>query len=259
MSEALLHCHISGREDAPTVLLGGALGSTLAMWWPQVEGLSDRLRLIAFDHRGHGASPAPAGPYTIADLGGDVLALMDRLEIERAGYAGLSLGGMVGLWLAANAPTRIDRLVAMCTSAYAPPAENWASRAAEVRKAGTAAVVAETIVERWFTPSWAAAHLDVVHAHEQMIASADAEGYACCAEAIGAMDLRPDLPRITASTLVISGAEDPSLPPPHQQAIAAAIPGARLESIEGAAHLANVEQAAAVNSLLAEHFGVAHV
>jgi 3-oxoadipate enol-lactonase len=116
-----LHHELSGPEDAPVVLMGSSLGTSLQMWDGQLP-LADRLRLVRFDHRGHGASPSPPGPYEIADLAGDVLALMDELGIERAHYCGLSLGGMIGMWLAANAPERIERLVLICTSAHMPPA-----------------------------------------------------------------------------------------------------------------------------------------
>jgi 3-oxoadipate enol-lactonase len=256
MSTVELNYERAGTAGTPVLLLGGSLGATAQMWAPQIRGLQNRLDLVAFEHRGHGQSPAPAGPYSVADLGRDVLALMDRLGLERASYCGLSIGGMVGLWLAANAPERIERLIAMCTSAYAPPASAWQERAAQVRAAGTPAVVAATVVQRWFTPAWAQQHPDVVAACQEMIAGTDVGAYAACAEAIGAFDLRDELPAITAPTLVISAAEDHTLPPAHQQQIAALIPGARLESIADAAHLANIQHPDVVNRLLAAHLGV---
>jgi pimeloyl-ACP methyl ester carboxylesterase len=129
------------RSSAPPLLMGGSLGTTLAMWAPQLGQLVRRARVIRFDHRGHGGSPVPAGPYSIEDLGGDVLALMDRLGVERASYCGLSIGGMVGQWLAINAPQRIERLVLICTSAHLPPASAWTERAATVRAAGSPEVI----------------------------------------------------------------------------------------------------------------------
>lgn len=253
MTTVELHCEPAGDTEAPPLLLGGSLGSTLGMWAPQVAGLSDRLRLFPFDLRGHGRSPAPPGPYSIAELGEDVLALADRLGLERWSYAGLSIGGMVGLWLGANAPARIERLVVLCTSAYAPPASSWAERAATVRAADSADVVADAVVQRWFTPQWAAEHATLTASHRAMIAGTDPEGYASCCEAIAALDLRGELTSIAAPTLVIGGADDPALPPEHQRAIAAAVPGARLEILADAAHLANVQQAEQVNRLIAEH------
>jgi 3-oxoadipate enol-lactonase len=248
-----LHHEVAGRDDAPALLLGGSLGTTLAMWDPQVEPLSERWRMIRFDHRGHGGSPVPRGPYAIDDLGRDVLALIDRLEIERASYCGLSIGGMVGMWLAANVPERIDRLVLICTSAHLPPASGYAERAAIVRAAGTPDVVADTVLERWFTPDYAEQHLDLVAHHRAMIAATPAEGYASCCEAIAALDLRPELPRIAAPTLVIAGADDSATPPVHAHIIADAIPAARLRVLDGAAHLASVQQADAVTRLIADH------
>ncbi|HEY5316789.1 MAG TPA: 3-oxoadipate enol-lactonase [Solirubrobacteraceae bacterium] len=248
-----LHHEAVGEERSPPLLLGGSLGTTLAMWEPQVPTLAARARAIRFDHRGHGASPVPSGPYAIADLGNDVIALLDRLAIARASYCGLSIGGMVGLWLATHAPERIDRLVLICTSAHPASAADYAERAASVREAGTPEAIADTVVARWFTPGFAREHPDVVAHHRAMIAATPAEGYAGCCEAIADLDLRSVLADIRARTLVIAGAEDSALPPAHGRAIADAITGARLEVLDHAAHLASVEQAAAVTMLIADH------
>ena len=157
MPEALHH-ESAGDERAPALVLGCSLGTAAAMWEPQVAALAEHLRVIRYDHRGHGASPVPPGPYEIEDLGRDVLALLDRLGIERASVGGVSLGGMVAMWLGANAPDRVERLVLCCTSAHLPPASAWAERAAAVREAGTTEVVADAVVARWLTPAFAAAH-----------------------------------------------------------------------------------------------------
>jgi 3-oxoadipate enol-lactonase len=247
-----LHHEVAGPEDAPVVLLGGSLGTTLRMWDGQAP-LAERLRLVRCDHRGHGGSPVPPGPYEIADLGRDVLALLDGLGLERASYCGLSIGGMVGIWLGAHAPERVDRLVLLCTSAHLPPASVWAERAAAVRRAGTTEVIADAVVERWLTPAHAAAHPGERARLRAMLASTSPDGYVACCGAIERMDLRADLGRIVAPTLVVSGASDPSTPPEHQRAIAAAIRGARLETVAPAAHLAAVERAEAVNALILEH------
>ena len=192
-----LNCSASGPDDAPVLLLGGSLGTTLEMWDPQVPELSATHRVIRFDHRGHGGSPVPTGPYTIGDLGADVVTMIDRLDLARVSYCGLSIGGMVGQWLAINAPERIDRLILICTSAYLPPSESWHERAAAVRAAGTPGVVADAVLGRWFTPAYAASHPDIVARYRAMIAGIDAEGYAGCCEAIAGMDLRGGLPGIT--------------------------------------------------------------
>ena len=223
-----VHHEASGPPDAPPLLLGGSLGTTLGMWDGQAA-LAPRLRTVRYDHRGHGRSPAPPGPYEIADLGRDVLALMDRLELEQASHCGVSLGGMVGMWLAANAPERVDRLILICTSAHMAPASAWAERAATVRRTGGTDAIADAVVERWLTPEYAAARPDVQATLREMLIGAVPEGYAACCDAIGHMDLRPMLDRIEAPTLVISGADDQAAPPPHQRLIADAIAGARYE------------------------------
>ena len=253
MTSSPLHHTITGPEDAPVLLLGGSLGTNLTMWEPQVEALRNSHRVICFDHRGHGRSPVPAVPYTIADLGGDIVALMDHLEIERASYGGISIGGMAGIWLGAHAPQRLEKLVLVCTSAHAPPASRWLERASAVRAAGTTEVVADAVVERWFTPEWSVAHPRAVAAHRAMIVATDPEGYAGCCEAIAAMDLRDELPQISAPTLVIGALEDLPLPPDHQRLIAETVPGARLELIADAAHIASAEQPDTVNRLIREH------
>jgi 3-oxoadipate enol-lactonase len=244
---------ITGAADAPALLLGGSLGTNLTMWEPQMRVLAESFRVIAFDQRGHGRSPAPPGPYSIADLGQDVVALMDRLELADAFYAGISIGGMAGIWLGSQAPGRIRRMVLMCTSAYAPPASNWLERAQTVSAAGTPEVIADAVVARWFTPGWAQTHTAEVARHRAMIAGTDAGGYAACCEAIAAMDLRDELPRVSVPTLVVSAAEDPALPPEHQQLIAAGIPGARLQTIEDGAHIVSAQHPETVNRLIEEH------
>lgn len=253
MSPILLNHAISGPEDAPALLLGPSLGTNLSMWAPQIAALSGRFRVVAFDHRGHGRSPVPPPPYTIAELGSDVVALMDHLGIEHASYAGISIGGMAGIWMGANVPDRLDRLVLMCTSAHAPPASRWRERVVAVRSAGTTEAIADAVVERWFTPRWAQANAQVVAAHRAMIVATDPEGYIGCCEALAEMDLRDALPQISIPTLVIGALEDLALPPDHQRLIAESIPQARLELIADAAHIASAEQPETINRLIEEH------
>jgi 3-oxoadipate enol-lactonase len=253
MNAVKLHHRRFGPRDGPPLLLGGSLGTTLEMWEPQVSILAPPIQGIAFDHRGHGGSPVPHGPYSVADLGTDVLTLMDRLELERASYCGLSIGGIVGQWLAINAPQRIERLILLCTGAYLPPRSNWIERAQAVRAAGRPEVVANAVIGRWFTPSFADANPDVVARYRAMIVATPAEGYAGCCEAIADLDLRPGLPGVSAPTLVVSGAQDPSTPPEHGRALAAAIPGARFELLDPAAHLCSVERASEVTALIQHH------
>jgi 3-oxoadipate enol-lactonase len=243
---------VDGPADAPVVVLSNSLGATRAMWDPQVPALAERFRVIGYDTRGHGESPAPAGPYSVDDLVDEVVALLDRLGVARASFAGLSLGGMTGMRLAAREPERIDRLALLCTSAKTDP-QPFLDRAATVRAAGTAPL-ASTIAGRWLTPTYAAEHPDLVAGLEAMISGCDDQGYAACAEVVARIDLREDLRRISAPTLVISGAEDEALPPDHQRAIADGIPGAELLTVSPGAHLANLERTSEITAALLGHF-----
>ena len=183
-----------------------------------------------------------------------MLDLADRLELQRFSYAGLSLGGMVGMWLAIHAPERVDRLALLCTSAHLPPAQLWRERAATVRAAGTCAAISEAVVSRWFTPAFTQRRPDVVASFTATLDGVDPEGYAVCCEAIAAMDQRDGLSRITAPTLVIAGAQDLATPPSgHADVIARAVPGSLLVTLDPAAHLAAVEQPGAVTALLLDH------
>jgi 3-oxoadipate enol-lactonase len=248
----LVHHVVEGPPDAPAVVLSNSLGSSLAMWDPQVPALSRRFRVVRYDHRGHGASPVPAGPYEIADLGGDLVKLLDHLGIDRAHVCGLSLGGMAATWLAANAPERVDRLVLCCTSAKLGPPQKWATRAELVRREGTAAV-ADLVVGRWFTSGFAARRPELVAAMRAMFVSTPAEGYAAACQAIARMDLEQSLPSISAPTLVVVAAADPSIPAEHGRRIADAIPDACLMTVEDAAHLANVERPDEITRLILGH------
>ncbi|HEY0487557.1 MAG TPA: 3-oxoadipate enol-lactonase [Mycobacteriales bacterium] len=247
-----LHHVVDGPADAPVVVLAGSLGSTLAMWDPQVPALAERFRVVRFDHRGHGKSPVVPGPFALADLGGDVVELLDRLDTERAHVVGLSLGGMVAMWLGAHVPERVDRLAVLCTSALLGPASGWTDRAAVVRAEGTAAV-ADAVVARWFTPEYAAANPELVAEMRAMVAGTPSEGYAACCEVIARMDLTADLSAITAPVLAIAGADDPATPPVHLGAIAAGVADGRFTVVGPGAHLASYQQAPAVNRLLLDH------
>lgn len=248
----ILHHKLTGPRDAPVLLMGPSLGTNVRMWDNQLA-LADRLRLVRFDYRGHGDSPVPPGPYEIADLGRDVLDLMDALEIERASYCGVSIGGMVGMWLGANAPERLDRLVLACTAAHMPPASAWQERAKTVLGARSTEPIADAVVDRWLTPGFAAAHPEVRADLRAMLVSTAPDAYAWCCGAIERMDLRGELERVEAPTLVISGSDDQATPVERQLEIVQAIAGARHEVVGPAAHIAAVEQPEAINRLIAEH------
>jgi 3-oxoadipate enol-lactonase len=247
-----LHYVLEGKSDAPALVLSHSLGATLETWDPQAHALAQHFQLVRYDLRGHGRSPVPPGPYDIDDLGVDLLALLDRLGIARAHLCGLSLGGMVSLWVASHYPERVDRLVVCCTSARLGPASAWAERAALVRAKGTAAV-ADAVVARWFTPEFQAREPERVALMRAMIAATPAVGYADCCGAIERMDLRPYLGAIRAPSLAIAGAEDSAIPPDHALRIAEGIRFGRAVVVERAAHLANAEQPERVTELVLGH------
>ena len=246
-----MNAQLSGPEQAPVLVLSNSMGTTTAMWDDQLGALGRRFRVLRYDHRGHGGADPPPGPYRMEQLGGDLLGLLDQLGLERVSFCGLSLGGMVGMWLAANAPERVERLALCCTSAKVDPSP-YLERAAKVRAGGTGSVTGE-VVERWFTPGFRERAPETVARAVAMLLATPAEGYAGCCEAIAAMDLRPGLGSITAPTPVLAGGDDPATPPPHAEAIVAAIPAARLEVVAGAANLANIEQPERVTRLLLDH------
>jgi 3-oxoadipate enol-lactonase / 4-carboxymuconolactone decarboxylase len=242
-----LHHRLEGPDGAPVVMLAGSLGTSMQMWDDQAAAFAAGHRVLRYDHRGHGGSPVPPGPYTMDELVDDVLALLDRLGIERVTFCGLSMGGAVGMTLALRAPERIERLVLCCTAMHLGPPEQWLDRAATVRDHGIEAL-APTVLERWLTPS---APPEMVARLYSLLRSTPAEGYAGCCEAIAGYDVRGALGAVRAPTLAIAGAHDPATPPAELEAIVAEIPDARLHVLGGAAHLANVEQASAFNHALA--------
>lgn len=241
-----------GNPAAPTVLMLGSLGSDLTMWAPQIHALSSDWNVLAVDHRGHGNSPAPAGPYTMSELGGDVIALLDSLGLDAVHHVGLSLGGAVGQWLAAHHPTRIRSLTLLCTSSAFQPAQPWHDRAATVRTEGLASI-ADSIVSRWFSPGLAERDPDLVARHVAMVKGTTDEGYAACCEALATWDGRADLARIVAPTLVIAGEQDPATPPATMQALADGIADSTFVVVDPGAHLASAEQAGRVTKLIVEH------
>lgn len=244
-----LHHQVEGPAAAPPLLLLNSLGTDLRMWDAQAAALRDEFRVIRCDARGHGDSPYAAAPWTLADLGADVLRLLDLLAVERASVAGVSLGGATALWLAAHAPERVERLIPCFTSAYFGPPDPWLQRAATVRAEGVAAV-GEAVVGRWLT---AAVDPDLRTRMKAMLEATPADGYAAATEVVAHLDLRDDLAAIAAPTLVVSGAEDPACPPEAGRALAAGIPGADFVELAGAAHLGNVERPDAVTDLIHKH------
>lgn len=235
-----IHVQIEGPERAPVLMLSNSLGTNLHMWDAQVPELTKHFRLLRYDRRGHGKSGVAPGPYTMERLGRDVLAILDGLGISRVNWCGLSMGGMVGQWLGANAPERIDRLILSNTSSYYPDKTPWHDRIKAVREGGIAAV-ADRVLGAWFTKDFIAHEPMTVARMKEMMLSTPVEGYIACCEAVRDMDHREILGRITAPTLVIAGRHDPATPVAAGEFIRSRIPGASMHVID-AAHIANVEQ-----------------
>jgi 3-oxoadipate enol-lactonase len=232
---------LDGPDEKPTLVLSSSLGTTTDLWNAQIPALEHDCRVVRYDHPGHGRSALPREPLTVDALAQDVIDLLDRLGLERVSFCGLSLGGMVGIALALQAPERIERLALCCTAAYLGPPEGWHERAQLVRSAGTAAV-AERVLERWFTERFRDTHPATVTRFRTMLERTSSEGYAACCEAIALWDARSRLGTIGAPTLVISGAEDVATPPEDGAFLAESIPHAELAVLPDAAHLANVAQ-----------------
>ncbi len=235
------HYRFDGPQTAPVLVLSNSLGTDLGMWEPQLAAFAERFRVLRYDSRGHGKSALTPGPYTIAQLGGDVVALLDALGIERANFCGLSKGGVVGMWLGVNAAARFDRLVLCNTAAKIGTAELWNARIENVRKGGMAAI-ADAVVERWFTSGFRARAPDAVAQVRQLLLETPAEGYCACCAAVRDIDLRRQIAAITLPTLVIAGTHDGATPAVDTRLIADTVPGARYVELD-ASHLSNVEQA----------------
>ncbi len=238
-----LHYQIDGSDQAPVLVLSNSLGTTMDMWLPQLPALVEHFRVLRYDTRGHGQSDVTPGPYTIAQLGGDVISLLDALKIPRAHFCGLSMGGMTGMWLGIHHPTRIDRLLLCNTSAAIGVPEMWNSRIAQVRQGGMK-VVTDTVLQRWFTDDFLSHAPAQVERVRNMLANTTVEGYVANCAAVRDMDQRAELGRIASPTLVIGGKHDKSTPPEHGELIARSIPGARYVELN-AAHLSNWEVAQA--------------
>jgi 3-oxoadipate enol-lactonase len=235
-----IHYRIDGREGGPPLLFSNSLGTNLSMWDAQAaEAAGLGFRVVRYDQRGHGGSDAPAGAYTIAQLGEDALDLLDALHIEGVTFCGLSMGGMTGIWLAMHHPRRIVRAAFCNTAVWMPPRDLWDQRIESVTSGGMQTVV-DGVVERWFTADFRATQSADIERVRAMILATDPAGYAGCSAAIRDMDLRDRLGLIEAPVLVLSGEHDPATPPERGQYIVDRIPGAQ-KAVLPTAHLSNIE------------------
>src|SRR3954464_758639 len=236
----LLNVSIEGRDSGPTLMLSNSLGCTLEMWEPQMAALTKQFRVIRYDRRGHGKSSVPAGPYSMQRFGRDVLAILDDLNIARTHWCGLSMGGMVGQWLGANAPERFDRIVLSNTACYYPDPTNWLNRIKAVKEGGIAAV-ADTVIAGWLTADFREREPEITARMKAMLKASSQIGYVACCEALSTLDQRALLPRVKSPTLVIAGRQDPATPVAAGEFIRSQIPGAGMTLLD-AAHISNVEQ-----------------
>jgi 3-oxoadipate enol-lactonase len=240
LGEWKTHYALSG-DGEDVLVLSNSLGTDFSMWDPQLVELEKKVRVLRYDTRGHGKSSVTPGGYSIEQLGRDVLGLLDSLRIERAHFCGLSMGGMIGIWLGIHAPGRLYRLVLCNTAARIGSKEMWNARIATVDKDGMKPVAA-AVIERWFTPGFRAAFPDEVATAQSMLENTSPEGYAACCAAIRDMDQRDAVSQISLPTLVIYGASDAVIPLPDAHFLTQQIRGAR-ELELAAAHLSNLEQA----------------
>ena len=232
--------YVDGNDESPVLMLSNSLSSDSTMWDDQLPRWTRRYRVVRYDQRGHGRTAAPPGPCSMDDLGRDALAVLDHLGIARVHFCGLSMGGMVGMWLLTHAPERIDRAVLANTSAHMGPPDLWNARIALAREGGMEATV-EPTVKRWFPAAFHASAPATIARVRDMIRRTSVAGYVGCCEAIRDMDQRESIGSIRRPTLVIVGAHDPATTVDAGRAIHAAIPGAAIAVLD-AAHISNIEQ-----------------
>jgi 3-oxoadipate enol-lactonase len=235
-----IHVEVEGPEQSPVLMMSNSLGTNLHMWDDQAGPFTRHFRLVRYDRRGHGRSGVPKGPYTMERLGRDVLAVLDGLGIAKINWCGLSMGGMVGMWLGANAGNRIDKLILSNTAAYFPDRSSWDARIKMVRDKGLEGMV-DANMERWFTKGFRERSPAAMAKMREMFLATKVDGYVGCGEAIRDMDHRPLLAKITVPTLVIAGKYDPATTLEAGEFIQAHIPGARIAVLD-AAHISNLEQ-----------------
>lgn len=253
LAEGELHYQLDGPVDAPVLVLSNSLGTDLNMWDIQMAAFTEHFRVLRFDTRGHGKSLVTEGPYSIEQLGHDVIALLDALDIQRVHFCGLSMGGLIGQWLGINAGARLQRLVVCNTAAKIGTPEVWNPRIEMVLRDGTAAMVAlrDASIARWFTADFAAANPHQAQQITDMLAATSPQGYAANCAAVRDADFRAQLASIKVPTLVIAGTEDAVTPPAGGHFIQNQVKGAEYVEFY-AAHLSNVQAGAAFSERVVE-------
>ena len=235
-----IHVEVEGPEQAPVLMLSNSLGTNLHMWDDQVAAFARHFRLVRYDRRGHGQSDVPKAPYSMERLGRDVLAILDGLGIAKVNWCGLSIGGMVGQWLGANAPERFNKIILANTSSYFPDPTNWQTRIKLIKEGGIAAV-ADAVISAWLTADFREREPQATQNLKTMLLSTPPAGYLACAETLSTLDQRAFLPDIKSQTLVIAGRHDTATPLAANEFIRSQIPGASMTILD-AAHISNLEQ-----------------
>ena len=252
MTTTPLQYRLDGPRNAPVVLLVPPFGTRMTVWEPQMPELTRDRQVLRINHRGHGSSSAPAGPYRIEGLAMDVLHLLEEQGLSRVSAVGAGFGASLLVWIAANSPRTIDRLALLAAAPRTPSVHRWERVAARARGAGLDAVTAEVVLS-WFTPDMYEERPEAVTRFTEDFGHLDPEGFAAVCDAVAQMDQRHLVPALRVPTLVVSAAHDPLLPPGHGRRLADGISEARFEVVYGAAHLLGVERADRVNELLVEH------
>lgn len=246
----MMHYQIDGQRGKPWLMFSNSLGTDLSMWDAQVEFFKNDFRILRYDTRGHGGSPAQPGPTTLAALGQDVLSLLDALDIDRAHFCGLSMGGAIAQWLGIHAPQRLDKLVIANSAPRIGTPQGWQERAAQVRADGLN-FVADGAAGRWFTPGFVEHEPQRVASLVAKLRSGDPQGYANCCDALAAADLRAELARIITPTLLIAGAADPVTTVADASAMQGQIRNSVMLTLD-ASHISNIEAEMAFNAALSE-------
>lgn len=244
-----------GDAKNPALVFSNSLGTKYSMWQPQIDALQDEFFIICYDTRGHGASSAPQGPYSINQLGQDVIHLLDHLQIKKANFCGISMGGLTGQWLAIHAPDRFHRVIVCNTAAKIGQEQAWLDRAKLVREQGLSSIAA-TAASRWFTEPFIQSNAALVQSLSNDLAAGSAEGYASCCEALAKADLREDLKNIPIPVLVVAGTKDPVTTVADAQFMINRIQKSAMFEID-ASHISNLEQSDTFNSTVKD-FLMAH-
>jgi len=248
-----INYELSGKKGAPVVVLSHSLACNLLMWNPQIDALNPYFQVLRYDTRGHGATDAPSGSYTLELLAEDVVGLLDAVGLDRVHFVGLSMGGMIGQCLVLNHPHRLKSLV-LCDTASIVPAEAqpvWQERLDKVRKKGMEALFEETL-ERWFTPAFLRRNPPMVKLIREQILATPVAGYIGCAEAIRRLNYLDRISGIKTPTLIMVGEDDPGTPVSASEAMHERITDSKLVVLPSARHLSNVEQTDPFNAALSE-------